>query len=299
MWGRRIAYLASVLGCTVLYIYYTQWAVWVLLWWLLVLPVFSLLLSLPAMLTAEFTIHCPDKVTQNQTAAVELKADCRFPIPQSRYKLWVRHCITGQVQKKIETTHCGTLEIQAQRLRVCDYLGLFSKRIRTVQSCFLTVEPSPVALKHLPMQEQGGDQLVSKRGGGFSEEHELREYLPGDDLRQIHWKLSAKTGKTVVRQPMESNTGACVLGVLLRGSPEELDRQLGRLLWLSGLLLARGQKHRVRLCSGRGVEEFPVTDNAEMETMLEQVLQAPQAEADALLPDGEGLLFVVEGQEDG
>ena len=296
MWGRRGLYLASVFGCLVLYIYYTQWAVWVLLWWLLILPVFSLLISLPAMLTATFTLDCPEKVAKNQPITVKLQCKCRFPVPRSRYRLQVRHCITGQTSKNVDTTHCGTLEIRAQRLRVCDYLGLFSKKVRNAPTCLLTVEPVPVECP-LPVQTQGATQFAAKSGGGFSEDHELREYLPGDDLRQIHRKLSAKPGKTIIRQPMEELYGACTLAVLLRGTAEELDRQLGRLLWLSNMLLKCGQKFRVILHSGRGVEEFPVSNRAQMESMLSQVLAAPQAEADALLPEGQ--FFAVEGQEYG
>ena len=101
MWGRRGLYLASVFGCLVLYIYYTQWAAWVLLWWLLILPVFSLLVSLPAMLTAEFTLDCPEEVAKDQEVTVLLQSKCRFPAPRARYVLQVRHCITGQTEKKI------------------------------------------------------------------------------------------------------------------------------------------------------------------------------------------------------
>ena len=295
MWGRRIGYLVSLLGCLVLYIYYTQWAVWVLLWWLIVLPVFSLLLSLPAMCTVQFTVFCPDRVQQNQKAHPEITAKCRFPVPPFRYRLKVRHCITGQVDSKLDTAHCGTRELCAQQLRVFDYLGLFSRRIKIVPGCLLVVEPDPVELDRLPGQGRSDIALSPKRGGGFSEEHELREYLPGDDLRQIHWKLSAKTGKTVVRQPMEQQMSACVLTVLLRGTPAELDRLLGSLLWLSNTLVLRGQKHRVAVLSGRGLEQFQVSDSESLHHMMDSVLSAPQAAPDAVLPAMDEEVFAVEG----
>lgn len=295
MWGRRIGYLVSLLGCLVVYIYYTQWAVWVLLWWLLVLPLFSLLLSLPAMCTVRFCIKCPDRVRQNEKAEAGLEIGCRFPVPPVRYRLQVRHCITGQVDRHIDTTHCGTLELRAERTRVYDYMGLFSHRIKTVPSGLLIVEPQPVEMEAVPGQEHSDTVLTPKRGGGFSEEHELREYLPGDDLRQIHWKLSAKTGKTVVRQPMEQQMSACVLTVLLRGTPGELDHLMGRLLWLSGTLVLRGQKHRVAVLSGRGLEQFQVSDAQSLQCMMDSVLSAPQAAPGAVLPDMDEQVLQVEG----
>ena len=299
MWARRIGYLTAVFGCLILYMFYTQWMTWVLLWWLIVLPVLSLLLSLPAMITAKFTVQCPKDVPMDGKASVRLQAQCRFPAPPVTYRQQVRHCITGNIENQIHTNHCGTLEIRMEKLRVYDYLGLFSYRVKDIPSGLITVTPNPVELTRLPGQDPVAGTLIPKRGGGFSEEHELREYLPGDDLRQIHWKLSAKTGKTVVRQPMEQNSGAMVLTLLLRGTPRELDTQLGRLLWLSGALLAQGQKHRVSLLSGRGLEEFTVSDKESLQTMLYAALSAPQASPEAVRAEVEGQPFVIGGQENG
>lgn len=299
MWVRRIAYLASLLGCLVLYIYFMQWAVWVLLWWLISLPILSLVLSLPAMLTAKYTIDCPKTVNHKESVTATLKVQCRFPVPPCSFRLQVRHCITGTEYKNIDTTHCGALDIRAGKLKVHDYLGLFSCRVRNAPNCRLTVEPTPLQPARLPEESPGGIALVPKRGGGFSEEHELRDYLPGDDLRQIHWKLTAKTGKPVVKQPMEQKFGFCVLTVLLRGQPEELDRQLARLVWLTDMLIRNAQRHQVVLLSGRGLEEYEVSNSETRQLMLDAVFSAPQADSEVVLPKQTGKPYIVGGQEDG
>ena len=46
-----------------------------------------------------------------------------------------------------------------------------------------------------------------KSGGVCRRNHELRLYRPGDSLNQVHWKLTAKTGKWMIRQPMEPQRG--------------------------------------------------------------------------------------------
>mgnify|MGYP000904130408 CR=1 FL=1 len=52
--------------------------------------------------------------------------------------------------------------------------------------------------------------------------HAIREYVPGDSRRQIHWKSTAKTGQLMVRQYEESRRSrmAVVLGA---ATPEFLD----------------------------------------------------------------------------
>ena len=84
-----------------------------------------------------------------------------------------------------------------------------------------------------------------KPGGGFSEIHDLREYRPGDSLHEIHWKLSAKTDKLIVREAEEPDLGLVVLSFDFSGTRTQLDSTLRQLLWLSGWLIDRGVPHQI------------------------------------------------------
>jgi hypothetical protein len=79
-----------------------------------------------------------------------------------------------------------------------------------------------------------------KPGGGFAENHEIRLYRPGDKMNQIHWKLSSKMNKLMVREAMEPVQDRVLVEMILRGTPEELDRKFGRLLWTGNYLLEQG-----------------------------------------------------------
>ena len=57
--------------------------------------------------------------------------------------------------------------------------------------------------------------------------HALREYVPGDDRRHIHWRSSAKTGALMVRQFEESRQSriavAVDLGEISYGDEDEFE----------------------------------------------------------------------------
>jgi hypothetical protein len=52
--------------------------------------------------------------------------------------------------------------------------------------------------------------------------HALREYVPGDDLRHVHWRSSAKAGELLVRQYHETRRGHVT--VLLDGARSSYPR---------------------------------------------------------------------------
>lgn len=303
MWGRRLGYLASVLGCLVLYLYFNQWAAWVILWWLLLLPILSLGLSFPGMKSAAFTVSCPEKVTMGAAAQVQMQVRCRFPVPLYKCKFRVSHCLTGQEftcrsGEKLQTQHCGAQRICVEYLRLYDYLGLFCRNVKNVEGILFTVEPVAVPVAAVAEVGESSDRLVPKRGGGFSEEHDLRHYVPGDDLRQIHWKLTAKTGKVVVREPMEQQIGRKLLTLVLSGSPDVIDRKLGRLLWLSSALLERNETHQVAVLTGNGLNRFSVSDRDTLTAMLQKILASPLASVDRAMPEvEEGMHTVAIGGE--
>jgi len=279
-------YLLSVLGGLVFYWAYREWLSWLILVLLLALPWFSLLVSLPAILTSRGSIRCPRGVKVGTDAEVRWSGHSRFPLPPLEGKLMVRSSITGQTMKLrsgdlLPTSHCGQLEISLHRPRCCDYLGLIGLPIRKKGTAAVLVRPRPVALNDPPdMSRYQINAWKPKPGGGFSENHELRLYRPGDNLRQVHWKLSAKTGKLIVREPMEAVLNRTVLTMELRGEPEELDNKLGQLLWMSRYLLQCQLPHCIHCLTGIGMVSWQVLREGDEDHALDELLKLPAAGAE-------------------
>jgi hypothetical protein len=280
-----MAYLCFLLGSTVFYCFYREWFAWffmVLLW---LLPLFSLILSLPAMLSVKAALRCPEKARQDMPVRTALHLDSKMPTPPVRCQLRVTNQLTGErflgaPGERIPTAHCGCITISYPRLYVYDYLGLFRRQLKKEESCSIYITPKPVADSTRLRSEGFGISLLKpKPGGGFSEIHDLRLYRPGDELHQIHWKMSAKTGKLIYREPMEPVQKGYVLNIVLNGAPEELNKKLGKLLWTSHALLEKGLAHTVRAMTGKGLFVYEVADEASLELCLHSLLCGPQAEA--------------------
>lgn len=83
-----------------------------------------------------------------------------------------------------------------------DAFGLMSRRVRWTDPVDLFVHPKIISLAGttsgiLRDLEGQTTQVISDNDISF---HALREYVPGDDRRNIHWKSTARLGTLMVRQ---------------------------------------------------------------------------------------------------
>ena len=100
--------------------------------------------------------------------------------------------------------HCGQITFSADRILLYDWFGFWPAVIPLRASRPVTVLPetfeSDVQI-HLPHTEPGEtDSWYQVKGEEDPTElFALRDYTPGDPVRRIHWKLSAKRDTLVVK----------------------------------------------------------------------------------------------------
>ena len=291
MAGRRVLYLAALAGCLAFYCFYREWFSWFALVLLLGLPWFSLICSLPGICTAKCAVVCPQSTCLEQHCRAILTATCPLPAPPFRGKLRLTHAITGETKTVpsgsfLPTQVCGQVRIEAVRPRIYDYLGLFRLSMKQDVPVAMTVFPLPVAMENVPdFARRTPRQWKPRPGGGFSEQHELRLYRPGDNLQQIHWKLSAKTGKLIFREAMEPVRHRIVLTLDLCGDHQTLNRKLGRLLWLGNTLTEKQISFEIAALTGLGVQRWQVGSGEELSDAMTDLLGCPQATSGSLEAD--------------
>ncbi len=287
-----LVYLLGLAGALVFHIYYFGWYSWFVLVLAAALPWFSLLVSLLAMLRTRLRMDAPALLTRNEAAYVTLRAGNGFlPQPLCRFRLTITAVMTGERRSlrqstqsqgswyvPLDTSHAGAYLCQVEKARVYDYLGLFRLPVRASAPVETVIRPVPREPARLPnLRHFLVRQLKPKPGGGFSEEHELRDYRPGDSMREIHWKLSVKTDRTIVREAQEPVRGLTLLTFDLRGTPGRVDATLEELLWLSQWLLDHDTPHQILWIDPTDCETAtaPIDAPADLEALLSRLLRTP------------------------
>ncbi|WP_448809475.1 DUF58 domain-containing protein [Agromyces bauzanensis] len=103
---------------------------------------------------------------------------------------------------RIPTEHRGVVRVGPARTVRADPVGLMRREIVWSQAVELHVHPRTVAIEALStgfIRDLEGSPTRDLTASDIAF-HALREYVPGDDRRFIHWKSSAKTGTFMVRQ---------------------------------------------------------------------------------------------------
>jgi uncharacterized protein (DUF58 family) len=99
----------------------------------------------------------------------------------------------------VPTHRRGPVSLGPWVLERVDPWGLMHRRVGEVEGVALLVVPRvrPVSLAALPsaLADFGGSAEM-----GTTTFATLREYVIGDELRHVHWRSSAKTGKLMMRQ---------------------------------------------------------------------------------------------------
>jgi len=102
----------------------------------------------------------------------------------------------------IPTSRRGVIAVGPARMVRSDPVGLVRRRLEWTERAELFVHPATVAIPSMStgfVRDLEGNPTRDLTSSDVSF-HALREYVPGDEQRTIHWKSSAKTGSFMVRQ---------------------------------------------------------------------------------------------------
>lgn len=289
MLGRRILYITALLAVTAFHLAYGQYVSHYMLLFVLFLPVVSLLLSLPAMLSTKVELTGAGDVRRHYPARVKVLATCGFFLPldclrlkiekqnlfyseKPETEIFIIHELTTEEETlRISTEHVGTIRCRIRSAWAYDYLGFFSIPVRKGNAAVFTVLPTATVPLPEPDLIQTSEQIAKPKPQGFSEEHELRPYRAGDSINLIHWKLTSKFDDPIIREPQELIRKNIILAIDLPDSFPQQEDLLGQLVYLSEQLLSAQIPYTLYI----GKQTVIIRSEGELSTFLTAFLAEP------------------------
>ncbi len=304
----QIWYLAVTVSALAAYIVADRREPLVLLCILILMPVFSLIFQIKAMegILAECHVQGTCRMGQEIVVGIRLRRKSRIPLGPVRAHMVFENVLYGeQVEKvawlqpaeKMEMTFvyplavedCGHIKIRVSVIEYQDLLGLFVFRREANISEETLVYPPDIRLNaelsRRPETKSFGELYNQrKKGQDVSEVAGLRDYVPGDPMNSIHWKLSGKLNELVVREfGSPSNYNTLILYEMMKKSGEKEipnaynSAVLALTVSLSLSMLELNLEHNVGRVFHRDFQAVPVYSRDTHEQMQLNLLCVPIA----------------------
>lgn len=196
---------------------------------------------------------------------------------RQKERIWVAPGITPVVEKELLSRHVGRVEVTVTDFVIWDWLGICSTNGNAKKGSWVIVAPKMVPAENeeiiYSVEDFPEDNETKKHGTDINPDYEIREYVPGDELKSIHWKLTAKTGRTMVRERLASGRDKINVLLALTDNEEENDGLMSSLHGLSLLLLNKG--YPIRLCwlgYGGELQGHYLAEEGELEKAMDEIL---------------------------
>lgn len=166
-----------------------------------------------------------------------------------------------QLEAYLKTSNCGIVNLFLESVSISDYFGVFTGKCAidsTKKEIFI------LPWTNVPMAEtlaEAGD-FAGKYGEDVYETYDVREFRDGDDIRQIHWKLTAKMDILLLREYLKTSESGVMIRLDMEEEKEkvlsrqELDEFLDKASSLSWEILKWGVSHFV--VWNRGEDEITI-----------------------------------------
>ncbi len=135
------------------------------------------------------------KITNNLTEETQLLTTM-MPVSASNQQ---------SIKFSVSYEHCGNVTVVLKKIKIFDYIKLFSKTIFLNVSHEMSVIPEPVSIfpsteTTLSCSSDDDEFSKIKPGDDCSEIFNIREYAYGDKLNRIYWNLSSKFDDLMVKE---------------------------------------------------------------------------------------------------
>lgn len=299
----RFLWALWLLFALALYLFSGSFAALLLLLCSFLLPIFCVAAQKIACKGLSFSLSTPASCEkgQNITCALQLKNSSLLPTVKISGELTCQNLLTGQTASLpflsaaapreteklpfiFSASCCGRLALQAKLSYATDFFGLIKFRLKSPLTAFTLVFPALFTTnpRITPAAGAAADSsayCTEKPGFDSSEPFALRDYREGDSPRAIHWKLTQKHDRLIVREaslPLENS----ILLVLdnsyekIAPPPEVFSAAAEALCSLSQTIAARGNAHSIGWQHEKSglMLRYPIANEEELFALLPRLL---------------------------
>lgn len=252
---------------------------------LLMLPWTSYVLGFLALRGLEFQREAPTTGWEDEVATFHLIVRSKSRLPrlflqaQDELPRWLQPIEENtlhfnvpprsevRVPYRVELRKRGAYRLDRLTVTAFDPLGIFSftKRVSSVSEIVVLPTPQEMPDMILSGSERHGllDLPVAALRGSGIDPDGVREYVPGDPLRRMHWKSTARTNKLNVIEFEESHAVNVVLALELHKGSNVGEGKQSTLEYLIRAAASLAQKAirqgaSVRLVAGSGPKGMDV-----------------------------------------
>ncbi|MBR3786419.1 MAG: DUF58 domain-containing protein [Firmicutes bacterium] len=151
---------------------------------------------------------------ENRAALPVLRMQCRVRVENQLNRevqvfaagTWLMPKGKQQLILQTGSRYCGRLKITLEKVNLFDCFGLLGIPCGRQTAAYMTVQPETfetdiTLLPNTGTNEESDIYSQEKPGSDLTEVFQIREYVPGDHPKQVHWKLSNKLDRLIVRDP--------------------------------------------------------------------------------------------------
>jgi len=251
MTGRRTLFLVIWTSVFLYYVYDTAYFAMLMLALVSACPISAALAMLPALWKRQITLQAHEA---DDGDGVTLHLSPSAYANPMMVTLRIENLFTGQtITRRVRLSPgervrivCGfpygMVRFQAVRAAMSDALGLIRWPVRKPAPAVFCIWPKEVVYDNAPLAEPSASawQTVEAANLRMGERapSDVRDYRAGDGLRDVHWKLSARHNKIIVREYIFTGEAFTCLVVNTAQDAEKLADSLARALGIANHLLA-------------------------------------------------------------
>ncbi len=221
MLKRRIACILLILSALIMYFFDNETVTLAMLVALIVMPAVSIGMLALSGRGLRISLEKVPQATETPQVRVTIENPDLVPLSTIEAELSCENLRTGEVDSyvikdtprpkgsknvdfEVMPRTAGRYRINVTNAEITDPLMLHRRNVKCEDSEYLTVMPEIFGMQMSFASDaamlEADRSTDSRRGNDPGEVRAIREYVAGDPVRNIHWKLSEKTDKMLVKE---------------------------------------------------------------------------------------------------